>query len=78
MPMKKVVSWNSMILCYVGKGRCREALDLFLKKCGTKMMPDEATLVCILSACSQLGDLVLGKKTHNYISNNNITQCYSM
>ncbi|KAK9284613.1 hypothetical protein L1049_023789 [Liquidambar formosana] len=72
-PMKNVVSWNSMISCYIGQGRCREALDLFLKMCDTRVMPDEATLGIVLSACSQLGDLVFGKKIHNYICNNNIT-----
>ncbi|KAK9284220.1 hypothetical protein L1049_023389 [Liquidambar formosana] len=54
-PMKNVVSWNSMISCYIGPGRCREALDLFLKMCDTRVIPDEATLGTVLSACGQLG-----------------------
>ncbi|XP_062010882.1 pentatricopeptide repeat-containing protein At2g22410, mitochondrial-like [Rosa rugosa] len=72
MPLKNVVSWNSLISCYVREGQCREALDLFQKMLNSGEMPDEATLVFALSACSQIGDLVIGKETHNYISNSNI------
>ncbi|XP_041001195.1 pentatricopeptide repeat-containing protein At2g22410, mitochondrial-like [Juglans microcarpa x Juglans regia] len=70
MPVKNVVSWNSMISSYVREGRCREALDLYLNMCDLRVVPDEATLVSILSACSQIGDLVMGKKIHNYICSN--------
>lgn len=73
MPLKNVVSWNTMISCYVRGGRFKEALDLFHKMRSSGVVPDEATLVCILSACSQIGDLVIGKETHKYISSNNIT-----
>ncbi|XP_059644449.1 pentatricopeptide repeat-containing protein At2g22410, mitochondrial-like [Cornus florida] len=73
MPVKNVVSWNSMISCYVQEGRCREALDLFGEMCNSRVVPDETTLVSVLSSCSQLGDLVMGKRTHNYICSNNIT-----
>ncbi|WOL18193.1 hypothetical protein Cni_G26986 [Canna indica] len=37
---------------------------------GKWAIPDEATLVAVLSACSQIGDLVIGKETHNYIAQN--------
>ncbi|XP_024931960.3 pentatricopeptide repeat-containing protein At2g29760, chloroplastic-like isoform X2 [Ziziphus jujuba] len=72
MPLKNVVSWNTMISCFVREGRFKEALDLFHKMLSTSVVPDEATLVCILSACSQIGDLVTGKETHKYISNSSI------
>lgn len=72
MPLKNVVSWNSLISSYVREGRCREALDLFQKMLNSSVVPDEATLVFILSACSQIGDLVIGKETHNYISNSTL------
>ncbi|CBI38358.3 unnamed protein product, partial [Vitis vinifera] len=70
MPGKNVVSWNSMISCYLREGQYREALDLFNKMRNSRVVPDEATLVSILAACSQLGDLVMGKKIHNYILSN--------
>ncbi|KAB1214632.1 hypothetical protein CJ030_MR5G002863 [Morella rubra] len=67
MPEKNVVSWNSMISSYVKEGRCGEALELFHKMCALRVVPDEATLVSILSACSQIGDLIMGRKIHNYM-----------
>lgn len=70
MPRKNVVSWNSMISCYLRKGQCREVLDLFNKMRDSRVLPDEATLVGILAACCQLGDLVMGKKIHNYVLSN--------
>ncbi|XP_050388211.1 pentatricopeptide repeat-containing protein At2g22410, mitochondrial-like [Argentina anserina] len=72
MPLKNVVSWNSLILCYIREGQCREALDLFQKMLKSGEVPDEATVVFVLSACSQVGDLVIGKGTHDYISMRNI------
>ncbi|GLT75235.1 hypothetical protein SLA2020_469740 [Shorea laevis] len=72
MPEKNLVSWNSMISCYVREGQCREALALFQNMCDSGVLPDEAALVSVLSACSQIGDLVLGKKTHNYVCSNDI------
>ncbi|XP_010255010.2 PREDICTED: pentatricopeptide repeat-containing protein At2g22410, mitochondrial-like [Nelumbo nucifera] len=73
MPTKNVVSWNSMISCYVQHGKCREALDLFTQMLNSRVEPDEVTLVSILAACSQIGDLITGKETHIYISNSSIT-----
>ncbi|XP_043713785.1 pentatricopeptide repeat-containing protein At2g22410, mitochondrial-like [Telopea speciosissima] len=72
MPEKNIVSWNSMISCCVQHNRCREALDLFTQMCNSRLDPDEATLVSILGACSQLGDLVMGTKTHVYLCNSSV------
>lgn len=71
MPVKNVVSWNSMISSYVQEGRCSEALNLFHKMCDWRVVPDEATFVSVFSACSQIGDLIMGKKIHNYMCSNN-------
>ncbi|KAJ0097328.1 hypothetical protein Patl1_28835 [Pistacia atlantica] len=72
MPEKNVVSWNSMISCYVREGHCKDALNLFHEMSDLGVVPDETTLVCVLSACSQIGDLLMGKKVHNYICNNDM------
>lgn len=72
MPERNVVSWNSMISCYVQHELFSEAKDLFTKMEASNVQPDEATLVSVLTACSQIGDLVMGQKIHNYICNNNI------
>lgn len=72
IPKKNVVSWNSMISCYVQEGKSKEALLLFQQMCETPIMPNEATLVSVLSACSQIGDLAMGQKAHCYVCSNNI------
>ncbi|KAK1363879.1 Pentatricopeptide repeat-containing protein [Heracleum sosnowskyi] len=72
MPLKNVVSWNSMISCYIQEGCFGEALELFFKMCDLKYVPDETTLVGVISACCQLGDLAVGKKIHDYIHNNKV------
>ncbi|XP_057969036.1 pentatricopeptide repeat-containing protein At2g22410, mitochondrial-like [Malania oleifera] len=73
MPVKNVVSWNAMISCLVREGRCRDALDLFSKMNISRVFPDETTLVSVLSACSHLGDLITGRKTHNYLFSSNVS-----
>lgn len=72
IPEKNVISWNSMMSCYVQDGQCKEALLLFQQMCETTTIPDETTLVSVLSACSQIGDLAMGEKTHCYICRHNI------
>lgn len=82
MPVKNVVSWNSIIWCHVQEGLDAEAVELFHKMCVSGVMPNDATLVAILSSCSHMGDLALGKQAHNYICDNNIilslTLCNSL
>ncbi|KAL8038448.1 hypothetical protein ABFX02_11G107600 [Erythranthe guttata] len=70
MPVKNVVSWNSMISCYHQNGYYKESLELFYRMLDSCIIPDETTLTSVLSACSQLGDLVTGKKLHEYIRGN--------
>ncbi|MQL95295.1 hypothetical protein Taro_027956 [Colocasia esculenta] len=67
MPERNVVSWNAMISCYVQCGQCHEALDVYRQMQSFNVEPDEATLTSVLSACSQLGDLITGKKIHEYV-----------
>lgn len=72
MSIKNLVSWNLLMSYHIKNGQFREALNLFYAMCKSTVVPDEATLVNVLSACSQLGDLIEGKKTHSYICSNNV------
>lgn len=72
MPVKNVVSWSSMISSCIHEGCSQDALDLFFEMCNSEVEPDETTLVSVLSACCQLGDLVMGSKIQDYICCNNI------
>ncbi|XP_062194785.1 pentatricopeptide repeat-containing protein At2g22410, mitochondrial-like [Phragmites australis] len=67
MPERNIVSWNAMISCYVQAARFREALDLYNSMRSQGLTPDEVTLVAVLSACGQSGDLTFGKMIHRCI-----------
>jgi pentatricopeptide repeat protein len=52
------VSWNAMIAVYAQHGLAQEALDVFKRMEIENMVPDEATFVSILAACSHDGLLL--------------------
>lgn len=65
MPEKDLVSWNTMISCFVQNGFDSEGLLLvcqMLKE--DEYQVDSVTIVALLSAASNLGDIRIGKETH--------------
>ncbi|XP_061340943.1 pentatricopeptide repeat-containing protein At3g62890-like [Gastrolobium bilobum] len=70
MPEKDVVSWSAMISGYAQHGCFSESLDLFHKMQLHGIRPDETALVSVISACTHLAALDLGKWIHAYISKN--------
>lgn len=72
MPVKNVVSWNSMISGLAQQGEFREASTLFRKMQSSGVKPDNVTLVGVLNSCANLGGLELGKWVHAYIDKNHI------
>ncbi|KAL8092040.1 pentatricopeptide repeat-containing protein At1g08070, chloroplastic-like isoform X2 [Apium graveolens] len=67
MPVKNVVSWNSMILGLAQQGKFREAINVFSKMQSKGVKPDTVTLVGVLNSCANLGGLDLGTWLHAYI-----------
>ncbi|KAB5574403.1 hypothetical protein DKX38_001597 [Salix brachista] len=69
MPERNVVSWNAMIAGYSQNNQPKEALGLFHSMLeATAFVPMENTLVCVLSACGQLGFLDYGQWIYqNYV-----------
>ncbi|KAA8520345.1 hypothetical protein F0562_014601 [Nyssa sinensis] len=67
MPVKNVVSWNSMISGLAQQGEFKEALDVFRKMQSRGVKPDDVTLVAVLNACANLGVIELGKWVHKYV-----------
>ncbi|KAI6674697.1 hypothetical protein NL676_002603 [Syzygium grande] len=65
MPEKNVVSWSAMIAGYSQNGQPKEALEIFNNMREADIVPVENTLVCVLSACGQLGRLEVGCWIHN-------------
>ncbi|XP_026446913.1 pentatricopeptide repeat-containing protein At4g19191, mitochondrial-like [Papaver somniferum] len=68
------VSWTVMINGYAEEGDLVEAFDLFgsMEEAGEK--PDLVTLISLLSACGQTGNLELGRWINRYIISNNFGQ----
>ncbi|XP_010256994.1 PREDICTED: putative pentatricopeptide repeat-containing protein At3g08820 [Nelumbo nucifera] len=67
MPDKNVVSWTAIISGYIDFGNFGEAVVMFQKLLEMGLKPDSFTLVRVLSACSQLGDVKNGEWIHRYI-----------
>ncbi|OVA07774.1 Pentatricopeptide repeat [Macleaya cordata] len=70
MPERSIIAWNSMISGYEQNGLAKEAVDVFYLMREIGVQPDSATLVSLLSACSQLGALNLGLWVNEYIIEN--------
>uniref|UniRef100_A0A803LTS2 Uncharacterized protein n=1 Tax=Chenopodium quinoa TaxID=63459 RepID=A0A803LTS2_CHEQI len=67
-PVKDVVTWTAMIDGYVQRDSPDEALRVFdLMVCGGETVPNEVTMITLLSACALKGDLDLGRRMHCYI-----------
>ncbi|XP_027186225.1 putative pentatricopeptide repeat-containing protein At3g08820 isoform X2 [Cicer arietinum] len=63
-----VVPWNAMISAYVQNGCPLEGLNLFRAMVEEQTSrPNHITMVSVLSACAQIGDLSLGCWVHEYL-----------
>lgn len=67
MPERDVISWNTMLMAYVHNGKLGEALECFKRMRESGLVPDEATLVTMLSASAQLSLLEHGQSIHSII-----------
>ncbi|KAM0914354.1 hypothetical protein ACQ4PT_011553 [Festuca glaucescens] len=64
-PETDVVSWNTIITGYAAKGLLKEALEVLGEMKCAGWMPDEATIVSLLSCCANLGSLEAGRMVHS-------------
>lgn len=69
---KEVVSWNSIISGYSKMGFAAEAMKLFAQMRELEFVPDEMTLVSVLGACGDLGDLVAGSMIEGIVEENKV------
>lgn len=68
MPERNLFSWNSMISGYCRNKKPCEALKLFREmQSNTLFEPDEVTIVSILPAIADFGDLELGNWIHRIV-----------
>ncbi|KAL3500876.1 hypothetical protein ACH5RR_039969 [Cinchona calisaya] len=61
------VSWSAIIGGYARLGMSSEAVGLFRKMQIAGVRPDEITMVSVLSACTDLGALELGKWVSSFV-----------
>ncbi|RZC89177.1 hypothetical protein C5167_030875 [Papaver somniferum] len=73
MPERNVVVWNAIIAGYTQNEKYSDVIHLFRKmqQVGS-VKPNDITLVCVLSACAQLGALDLGKWIDLFIKRNSV------
>ncbi|KAI3508392.1 hypothetical protein L1887_23399 [Cichorium endivia] len=64
---KDVVSWTSMISGFIRVGKPRCSLDLFKKMLELGVEPNGFTLSSVIKACSELGDVNLGRGFHGVV-----------
>ncbi|KAI3944608.1 hypothetical protein MKW98_021066 [Papaver atlanticum] len=69
---RDLVSWTTLIQAYANMDLPEEAVRVFLEMGETELRADEMTMVIVLSACSKLKDLNLGRKLHWYMSDNKV------
>ncbi|KAL9434133.1 hypothetical protein AB3S75_028880 [Citrus x aurantiifolia] len=67
MNRKDVVAWSAMISGYSQARRCKEALVVFHDMQMANVLPNEVTMVSVLSCCAVLGALETGKWVHLYV-----------
>ncbi|PSS11190.1 Pentatricopeptide repeat-containing protein [Actinidia chinensis var. chinensis] len=67
-PEKDVVFWNAMIMGYARKGMVFEALEVFEEMLEVgEVKPNEGTLLGLISVCTSLKDLKMGREIHGYV-----------
>ncbi|KAJ8626340.1 hypothetical protein MRB53_019647 [Persea americana] len=67
MCFSMVVSWNSIIFGYIENSLTDECIFLFAQIRGCGFTPDETTMVILLFACAELGNLNVGKWVHSQV-----------
>ncbi|KAJ6698103.1 hypothetical protein OIU79_011609 [Salix purpurea] len=78
MPERDVISWNTLLMAYVHNGKLEEALECFKRMRESGLVPDEATLVIMLSASAQLSLLENGQSIHSIIDSLNLPMTISI
>ncbi|KAK4739511.1 hypothetical protein R3W88_003208 [Solanum pinnatisectum] len=72
VPEKNVISWNSIIAGYAQNGQSKVAIDLFKDMIAKDVLPDEVTMVSVISACGHLGALEFGNWAVNFLEEHKI------
>lgn len=72
MPVRDRISWTIMIDGYLRAGFFNESLEIFREMQSAGMIPNEFTMVSVLTTCAHLGSLEIGEWVKTYIDKNKI------
>ncbi|KAF6167663.1 hypothetical protein GIB67_031246 [Kingdonia uniflora] len=64
---KDVISWTSMITGYMRVGKPRGSIEVYLRMLEFGVEPNAFTLSAVIKACSNIGDLKLGRCFHGVV-----------
>lgn len=67
LEQRNVKAWTAMIDCYVETGELRAGIEVFKSMLLSKHRPDSVTMGRVLTVCSELKALKLGKEIHGHI-----------
>ncbi|KAF9595107.1 hypothetical protein IFM89_037041 [Coptis chinensis] len=70
-----IVSWNTLIAACARSGDYRKAFELFKGMQSVQTLPDNYTLVSLLSISTRLCDLALGSAIHGHMIKMNFSRC---
>ncbi|CAI0475988.1 unnamed protein product [Linum tenue] len=70
MPVKDIISWNTIIGGYTKNDLPNEAVHHFATMVSGKWEPDGRTISCILPACASLSALNMGRQIHCHVLRN--------
>lgn len=69
---KDVFTWTTMIDGYAAHSCSGEAMKLFNLMLLGDVEPNEVTLIAVISACSEMGNLEMGKRVHENLEKKNM------
>eukprot|EP01018_Ginkgo_biloba_P025844 Gb_04234 [translate_table: standard] len=78
MAERSVVLWNAMITGYGQNGCDEEALKLFYQMQPTGAVPDQITLISVLSACTKNGRVEDARRVFDKMSHRNVSSWNAM
>ncbi|XP_073006951.1 pentatricopeptide repeat-containing protein At2g36730 [Typha latifolia] len=67
MPVRTVVSWNTILTACVENTLLEESIGMFIQMMGSGFEPDQTTFVVLFSAAAEIGSLRLGKWAHGQL-----------
>ncbi|ESW29424.1 hypothetical protein PHAVU_002G069500 [Phaseolus vulgaris] len=66
MHVRDLVSWSSVIACYVENGRPQQGLEMLHWMVSERIELDSVTMLSVAEACGKVGCLKLAKSVHGY------------